>query len=87
MSGIPSRRPELTLIYSNTFIRSIIMKRRIMLCRLVILKSCFEETRGWFWDEPRNFEQRSYDKDDTRVRITLSKHPRHTSQRTFGHNI
>ncbi|GBM82178.1 hypothetical protein AVEN_178935-1 [Araneus ventricosus] len=32
---------------------------------LVILTSRFEATRGLFWDEPRNFEPRSDDKDDT----------------------
>ncbi|GBM24737.1 hypothetical protein AVEN_141811-1 [Araneus ventricosus] len=32
---------------------------------LVILTSRFEATRGLFWDEPRNFEPRSDDEDDT----------------------
>ncbi|GBO22361.1 hypothetical protein AVEN_152536-1 [Araneus ventricosus] len=27
----------------------------------------FEATRGLFWDEPRNFESRSDDEDDTRA--------------------
>ncbi|GBM99918.1 hypothetical protein AVEN_248275-1 [Araneus ventricosus] len=34
-------------------------------CRLVILTSRFEATRGLFWDGPRNFEPRSDDEDDT----------------------
>ncbi|GBN87281.1 hypothetical protein AVEN_16232-1, partial [Araneus ventricosus] len=32
---------------------------------LVILTSRFEETRGLFWDGPRNFEPRSDDEIDT----------------------
>ncbi|GBN73153.1 hypothetical protein AVEN_64452-1 [Araneus ventricosus] len=54
---------------------------------LVILTSRFEATRGLFRDGPSNFEPRSDDEDDTRNGTPLSKLPRHTNGRTFGHYV
>ncbi|GBL75999.1 hypothetical protein AVEN_234314-1 [Araneus ventricosus] len=54
---------------------------------LIILTPNFEATRGLFWDRPRNFEPQSDDEDDTCAGTPLSKLPRHTNGRTFGHYV
>ncbi|GBO34344.1 hypothetical protein AVEN_39630-1 [Araneus ventricosus] len=53
------------------------------LVSLVILSSVFEAIRRLFWDEPRNFEPRSDDENDTRAGTPFSRPPRHTSGRAF----
>ncbi|GBN22333.1 Photoreceptor-specific nuclear receptor [Araneus ventricosus] len=44
-------------------------------------------TRGLFRDGPRNFEPRSDDEDDAWAGTPLSKLPRHTNGRAFGHYV
>ncbi|GBM71299.1 hypothetical protein AVEN_134382-1 [Araneus ventricosus] len=43
------------------------------------------ETRGEFWDEPRNFGPRLDEEDDAWADTPLSKLPHLTNDRAFGH--